>query len=247
MSTEKNLTSKEESFYKREGFLVRENIFSKSEVFKINDALERAASKALLLSKTGTIYHLDGKRFVDSDYLTVQFEPGLDSETIRVIEPAHQLDKELKKLKPDQTLCIQSGKPVYIAQTHLDAPRVIIANSNLVPRYANQKTFGQLDLMGLAMDGQMTAGSWSYTGPQGILQGTYETFMAAAEKHYGEGSNLKGKLVLTAGIGGMGGAQPLAVKMAGGVFIGCDVIVGSEEPWKCDDRNVGAEDCFFAI
>jgi hypothetical protein len=104
LSTEKNLTSKEESFYKREGFLVRENIFSKSEVFKINDALERAALKALLLSRKGTAYHLDGKRFVDSDYLTVQFEPGLDSETIRVIEPAHQLDEELRELISDPRL-----------------------------------------------------------------------------------------------------------------------------------------------
>jgi len=99
-----NLTPKEKSSYKKDGFLVRENIFSKSEVFKINEALERAASKALILSQKGTAYHLDGKRFVDSDYLTVQFEPGLDSETIRVIEPAHQLDEELRELITDQRL-----------------------------------------------------------------------------------------------------------------------------------------------
>ena len=104
MIIETNLTAKEKSSYRKDGFLVRENIFSQAEVFKINDALERAASKALLLSKTGTIYHLDDKRFVDSDYLTVQFEPGLDSETIRVIEPAHQLDKELKALTEDRRL-----------------------------------------------------------------------------------------------------------------------------------------------
>ena len=104
MITDNKLTSKEESSYRIDGFLVRENIFSKTEVVKINDALERAVSKALLLSKTGTIYHLDGKRFVDSDYLTVQFEPGLDSETIRVIEPAHQLDKKLKELTEDPRL-----------------------------------------------------------------------------------------------------------------------------------------------
>ena len=104
MIIETNLTSVEESFYLTNGFLVRENIFSKSEVFKINKALERAASKALHLSKKGTVYRLDGKRFVDLDYLTVQFEPGLDSETIRVIEPAHQLDKELKELTEDVRL-----------------------------------------------------------------------------------------------------------------------------------------------
>ena len=104
MIIETNLTSKEKSSYRKDGFLVRENIFSKSEVFKVNEALERAASKALLLSQEGTAYHLDGKRFVDYDYLTVQFEPGLDSETIRVIEPAHQLDEELRELTADPRL-----------------------------------------------------------------------------------------------------------------------------------------------
>jgi len=104
LSIDNNLTSKEESFYKTEGFLVREDVFSKSEVYKINKALESAASKALLLSREGAAYYLDGKRFVDFDYLTVQFEPGLDSETIRVIEPAHQLDEELRKLIRDPRL-----------------------------------------------------------------------------------------------------------------------------------------------
>jgi urocanate hydratase len=127
-------------------------------------------------------------------------------------EEYHRIVAELKKLEPDQTLCIQSGKPVYIAQTHLDAPRVIIANSNLVPRHANQKMFGQLDLMGLIMDGQMTAGSWSYTGPQGILQGTYEAFNACARKHF-KTATLKGKWIFTAGLGHMGEAQPLAGTM----------------------------------
>jgi urocanate hydratase len=118
---------------------------------------------------------------------------------------------------------IQSGKPVAILPSHSHGPRVLIANSNLVPNWANWEHFNKLKHEGKLMYGQMTAGSWIYIGSQGILQGTYETFMAAAEKHYGENKNLKGKLVLTAGIGGMGGAQPLAVKMAGGVFIGCDV------------------------
>ena len=124
----------------------------------------------------------------------------------------------LKRLDPDETLLIQSGKPVGVARTHVYSPRVLIANSNLVPKWANWEHFNKLEQDGLMMYGQMTAGSWIYIGTQGILQGTYETFMAAAKKHWGK-SNLKGKLVLTAGLGGMGGAQPLAVKMAGGVII----------------------------
>ena len=124
----------------------------------------------------------------------------------------------LKRLEPDETLLIQSGKPVGVARTHIYSPRVLIANSNLVPKWANWEHFNKLEQDGLMMYGQMTAGSWIYIGTQGILQGTYETFMAAAKKHWGK-SNLKGKLVLTAGLGGMGGAQPLAVKMAGGVII----------------------------
>ena len=124
----------------------------------------------------------------------------------------------LKRLEPDETLLIQSGKPVGVAKTHVYSPRVLIANSNLVPKWANWEHFNKLEQDGLMMYGQMTAGSWIYIGTQGILQGTYETFMAAAKKHWGK-SNLKGKLVLTAGLGGMGGAQPLAVKMAGGVII----------------------------
>ena len=124
----------------------------------------------------------------------------------------------LKRLEPDETLLIQSGKPVGVARTHVYSPRVLIANSNLVPKWANWEHFNKLEQDGLMMYGQMTAGSWIYIGTQGILQGTYETFMAAAKKHWGR-SNLKGKLVLTAGLGGMGGAQPLAVKMAGGVII----------------------------
>lgn len=129
----------------------------------------------------------------------------------------------LKNLEDDQTLLIQSGKPVAIMPSHPHGPRVLIANSNLVPHWANWDTFNDFQKRGLMMYGQMTAGSWIYIGSQGILQGTYETFMAAAQKHYGAGSTLKGKLVLTAGIGGMGGAQPLAVKMADGVCLCCDV------------------------
>lgn len=129
----------------------------------------------------------------------------------------------LKELENDETLLIQSGKPVAVMPSHSSGPRVLIANSNLVPHWANWDHFNKLKDEGKMMYGQMTAGSWIYIGSQGILQGTYETFMAAAEKHYGEGKDLKGKLVLSAGIGGMGGAQPLAVKMASGVFVGADV------------------------
>jgi urocanate hydratase len=115
----------------------------------------------------------------------------------------------LKKLDDRHTLCVQSGKPVYVAPTHPDAPRVIIANSNLVPRWATQEHFDALDAAGLMMYGQMTAGSWIYIATQGIIQGTYETFAAAAKKHF-NAESLKGRCILTAGMGGMSGAQPLA-------------------------------------
>ncbi len=119
----------------------------------------------------------------------------------------------LKDLRDDETLLVQSGKPVGVFRTHKDAPRVLIANSNLVPHWATWDHFNELDKRGLAMYGQMTAGSWIYIGTQGIVQGTYETFVEAGRQHYG--GNLKGKWVLTGGLGGMGGAQPLAAVMAG--------------------------------
>ncbi|BCG95180.1 urocanate hydratase [Mesorhizobium sp. 131-2-1] len=119
----------------------------------------------------------------------------------------------LKALGDDETLLVQSGKPVGVFRTHADAPRVLIANSNIVPHWANWEKFNELDKKGLMMYGQMTAGSWIYIGTQGIVQGTYETFVEAGRQHYG--GNLKGKWILTAGLGGMGGAQPLAAVMAG--------------------------------
>ena len=119
----------------------------------------------------------------------------------------------LKELEADETLVVQSGKPIAIVHTHPDAPRVLIANSNLVSHWANWDHFNELDKKGLAMYGQMTAGSWIYIGTQGIVQGTYETFVEAGRQHYG--GNLKGKWILTGGLGGMGGAQPLAAVMAG--------------------------------
>src|SRR5436305_671723 len=119
----------------------------------------------------------------------------------------------LKRLEGDQTLLVQSGKPVGVFRTHPDAPRVLIANSNLVPHWANWEHFNELDRRGLMMYGQMTAGSWIYIGSQGIVQGTYETFVEAGRQHYG--GDLAGRWILTAGLGGMGGAQPLAATMAG--------------------------------
>lgn len=127
----------------------------------------------------------------------------------------------LDRLRDDQTLLVQSGKPVGVFPTHADAPRVLIANSNLVPQWANWEHFNELDRKGLMMYGQMTAGSWIYIGSQGIVQGTYETFVAVADKHFGGES--KGKWVLTGGLGGMGGAQPLAATMAGFSMLAIDV------------------------
>jgi urocanate hydratase len=129
--------------------------------------------------------------------------------------------ESLKRLENDETLLIQSGKPVGIFKTHSFAPRVIIANSLLVPHWANWDEFRKLEERGLIMYGQMTAGSWIYIGTQGILQGTYETFVAAGKKHYN--GDLKGKLIVSGGIGGMSGAQPLAASMAEAVFLGAEV------------------------
>src|SRR4051812_49619958 len=129
--------------------------------------------------------------------------------------------RELRTLGDDETLLIQSGKPVGVLRTHEWAPRVLIANSNLVGRWATWDVFRELERQGLMMYGQMTAGSWIYIGTQGILQGTYETFAEAARQHFG--GSLAGRVVLTAGLGGMGGAQPLAVTMNDGVCLAIEV------------------------
>ena len=133
----------------------------------------------------------------------------------------HAIVRSLRELAGDETLLVQSGKPVGIFRTHEYAPRVLICNSNLVGQWDNWDKFNELDRAGLTMYGQMTAGSWIYIGTQGILQGTYETFAAAAKKHFG--GDLAGKLVVTGGMGGMGGAQPLAATMNGAAFLGIDV------------------------
>ena len=137
--------------------------------------------------------------------------------------------ESLRKLAPDETLLVQSGKPVAVFRTHTDAPRVLLANSNIVPKWATQENFDKWEREGLIMYGQMTAGSWIYIGTQGILQGTYETFGALARQH-GWGT-LKGRLVVTAGLGEMGGAQPLAVTMNEGVGIFIEV-----DPWRAERR-----------
>ena len=127
----------------------------------------------------------------------------------------------LRELEDDETLLVQSGKPVGVVRTHPWAPRVLIANSLLVPQWATWEEFRRLEALGLTMFGQMTAGSWIYIGTQGIVQGTYETFAAAARKHFG--SSLEGRILVTGGLGGMGGAQPLAATMNGAAFLGIEV------------------------
>src|SRR4051812_40276454 len=133
----------------------------------------------------------------------------------------HAIVRSLQALESDETLLVQSGKPVSVFTTHEYAPRVLIANSNLVGHFSNWEKFNELERAGLMMYGQMTAGSWIYIGSQGIVQGTFETFAAAGEKHFG--GTLEGKLIVSGGMGGMGGAQPLAATMAGASFLGIDV------------------------
>jgi urocanate hydratase len=133
----------------------------------------------------------------------------------------HAIVRSLRSLENDETLLVQSGKPVGIFRTHADAPRVLIANANLVGHWSNWGEFRKLERIGLTMYGQMTAGSWIYIGSQGIVQGTYETFAAAGRKHFG--GSLQGKLIVSGGMGGMGGAQPLAATMNGACFLGIDV------------------------
>jgi urocanate hydratase len=139
----------------------------------------------------------------------------------------------LRALEGDETLLVQSGKPVGVVETHPDAPRVLIANSNLVPRFATWEVFRDLERRGLTMYGQMTAGSWIYIGTQGILQGTYETFAQAGRTHFGS-DDLAGRLVLSGGLGGMGGAQPLAATMLGAAYLGVEV-----DPARIERRRAG--------
>lgn len=146
---------------------------------------------------------------------------GGNGQAARNVESLQKIIKILLELESDQSLLVQSGKPVGIVRTHDQAPRVLIANSNLVPHFATLEHFNELKNRGLMMYGQMTAGSWIYIGSQGILQGTYETFAACGAKHFK--GNLKNKLIVSAGMGGMGGAQPLAATMNGATFLGIDI------------------------
>lgn len=154
---------------------------------------------------------------------------GGTGKAARNVESFHLIVKALKDLKDDETLLVQSGKPVGILPTHKDAPRVIIANSNLVGRWATWDYFRELEAKGLIMYGQMTAGSWIYIGSQGIVQGTYETFAEVARQHFG--GSLKNTLNVTAGLGGMGGAQPLAITMNEGTCLAAEM-----EEWRVDKR-----------
>ena len=151
----------------------------------------------------------------------------------------HRIIKTLQRLENDETLIVQSGKPVGVFRTHEEAPRVLIANAHLVPRWGNIDEFRRLDALGLTMYGQMTAGSWIYIGTQGILQGTYETFAECANQHFG--GTLEGRFVVTAGLGGMGGAQPLAITMNGGVCLCVEIdstrIDRRVETGYCDERS----------
>ncbi|MBS0659469.1 MAG: urocanate hydratase [Verrucomicrobia bacterium] len=144
-------------------------------------------------------------------------------------ESFHAIVRELERLAADETLLVQSGKPVGVLQTHPDAPRVLLANSNLVGNWSTWSHFDELERRGLMMYGQMTAGSWIYIGSQGIVQGTFETFAAVADRHFG--GSLAGKLVLTGGLGGMGGAQPLAATLNGAVCLGIEI-----DPWRIQRR-----------
>ena len=162
--------------------------------------------------------NLDSEVAEDPNNLVVY---GGSGQAVRNRESLEKIIEILLYLEEDESLLIQSGKPVGKVRTHDQAPRVLIANSNLVPEWANWEHFEKLKSDGLMMYGQMTAGSWIYIGTQGILQGTYETFAACANKHFG--GSLKGKLLVSGGLGGMGGAQPLAATMAGATFLGADI------------------------
>jgi urocanate hydratase len=162
--------------------------------------------------------NLDPEVAEDPDRLVVY---GGSGKAARSWEAFDLIVATLRKLENDETLLVQSGKPVGVLRTHERAPRVLIANSLLVPKWATWEEFRRLEAMGLTMFGQMTAGSWIYIGSQGILQGTYETFAACARRHFG--GSLAGRFVLTAGLGGMGGAQPLAATMNGAAFLGVEI------------------------
>src|SRR5580700_3177473 len=164
-------------------------------------------------------------------------------------EAFHAIVASLKSLENDETLLVQSGKPVGIFRTHDEAPRVLIANSNLTGHWSNYQEFHRLERLGLIMYGQMTAGSWIYIGSQGIVQGTFETFAAAANQHFG--GSLRGKLVVSGGMGGMGGAQPLAATLNDACFIGVDAdparIEKRLKTGYCDRMSTNLDDALALV
>ena len=162
--------------------------------------------------------NLDAEVAEDPEHLIVY---GGTGRAARDWPSFHAIVRSLESLENDETLLVQSGRPAGIFRTHPEAPRVLIANSNLVGHWSNWDEFNRLEKMGLTMYGQMTAGSWIYIGSQGIVQGTFETFASLARKHFG--GSLAGRLVVSGGMGGMGGAQPLAATMNGACFLGIDV------------------------
>jgi urocanate hydratase len=174
---------------------------------------------------------------------------GGSGRAARSWEAFEKIVATLRRLENDETLLVQSGKPVGVFRTHDEAPRVLIANSNLVPRWATWPEFRRLEALGLTMYGQMTAGSWIYIGTQGILQGTFETFAECARQHFG--GSLAGRLVVTAGLGGMGGAQPLAATMNGAAFLGVDVdatrIQRRVDSGYCDRIETGLDAALDAV
>src|SRR5436189_796621 len=174
---------------------------------------------------------------------------GGSGRAARSWEAFHAIVGALRKLENDETLLVQSGKPVGIFRTFPHSPRVLIANANLVPHWATRDEFNRLEAMDLTMYGQMTAGSWIYIGTQGIVQGTYETFAAAARKHFG--SSLEGRILVTGGLGGMGGAQPLAATMNGAAFLGIEVdparIQRRIEPGYLDTKTASLDQAWKVV
>src|SRR5216110_276536 len=177
--------------------------------------------------------NLDPDVAEDPDRLVVY---GGTGRAARSWEAFDAIVRYLRELENDESLLVQSGKPVGKFKTHDEAPRVLIANSNLVGQWNNYTEFNRLERLGLTMYGQMTAGSWIYIGSQGIVQGTFETFRSEEHTHWN--SDLAGRFVLSGGLGGMGGAQPLAATMAGGVFLGIEV-----DPSRVERRQIGRASC----
>jgi urocanate hydratase len=214
------------------------------EVLKHGEIIQTNMEKTIAIPKTPTGTQLNCKGWIQEAALRMLLN-NLDPEVAerpedlivyggrgkaaRNHEALHKIIALLKQLENDETLLIQSGKPVGVMRTHTDAPRVLISNSQLVPNWANWQHFDELEKKGLMMYGQMTAGSWIYIGSQGIVQGTYETYAAIADKHFG--GSLKHTLNVTAGLGGMGGAQPLAITMNDGV-----ALIAEVEEWRIDKR-----------